>query len=376
MKKIKKSKPRIFKIIKYFFFLILFWILVLFLSLYISSLRLYEEKDFDIPKDFFNTTYYLEDTLSSDNWFDDFITFINSIEENKNIDFINFSILWDCLPETRKNYLYKYYNSLYRISLKNINIYKLINRKTELNNLKDFVNKNEQIYKQINSKKFIIWHDEHSSVTKWLIAYTKALRYLVHNYHQSWNNNDWIKLLLEYQIFLNNLLSQLDWDMGLYMVIIKSYENNLESIEYFLDNYEVENELKIKIYNVLKQELSESILDDIIKKEHNNIQKQLDSFWQGIFIKNENQSYLKHYTFLIRVYLFFSYDETVLLFDKLKYDIIINKWIRSDLKISFNLRNFFWRTFNTPNLYFRYETYYNSFNELKIFRENILSKLD
>jgi len=79
------SNKKILKFIKVLIILIILWLIILFISIYISSLNSYKESDFNIPKDFFNTKYFDKDHDSEENWYNDFVTFVESLSHESNV---------------------------------------------------------------------------------------------------------------------------------------------------------------------------------------------------------------------------------------------------------------------------------------------------
>ncbi|MBT3728677.1 hypothetical protein HOF65_01875 [bacterium] len=62
---------------------------------------------------------------------------------------------------------------------------------------------------------------------------------------------------MNYQNFIDNLINKADADLILSLIIISISDINLNTINYFIDNYELDDSLKYIIYSSLDKQISE-----------------------------------------------------------------------------------------------------------------------
>jgi hypothetical protein len=99
--------------------------------------------------------------------------------------------------------------------------------------------------------------------------------------------------------------------------VIKISQINLETIEYFLSNYQLPNNLKDKIKLTLQNKIDDKLIENSIKREHINNKTIFQYVHDSAFHDNNVRS-------IIEVILFLSIKESELISDKIMFDIITN----------------------------------------------------
>jgi len=332
----------ILKVIKWLFVFLIISFVFLLTSIYISSLNWYKESDFNIPKDFFITKFWDKDPYSKENWFEDFVKFN---DELNNFDLQYFNIESKCLFEKEKinEWQCEEFRKSYIKSLNNKDI-ELI-----LLNFENFVDENQIKYAKINNKEYILQIDENQITYWWLIDYSKSLKYLSYRYFEEWNYDKWLKILLDFQLFIDNLINKYDWDLFGSLVIIDINKINLEWLIYIIDHYNLSKELKFEITKIIKPIVWEWLIKNWLKGDYKIYNKNLSytlSFYENINIDDNNPKY-KSIKSIIEIILFSSKNETELLFKKMFFDLITHKEsvlynnICDNQQI--NLNNYIWR---------------------------------
>lgn len=462
IKKIKKS-------INIFFITLLVLLILLFLSIYISSLNSFRKSDFNIPENFFQTKFWDREPYSDENWFLDFIDFIDYLNEK---DFEYTDILskctfdieyvenWKCDKEKAEyinklkddaiqKYLINYYFDINEkqilTNIRDINYYKnkiiiddyesyiklsekifnLIQEKNpkskiskefidkyieawnyfesiKLNILnkeylktRDLINITSFKYKNIYNKEYILQTPEYSNIYEWkenknvhktivyynLLKYSRSIRYVAYDYFEKWNFSKWINIILDFQKFIDNLINKSDSDLKSFLIYFTMYKINLESINYFVSNYHIPDNLKNEIKITLELTIDDSIVKNSLIYDHLEYSSRFQYLYDIYFDKYNykyNWNIFLYIKWVLEWYLFFSVDETVLISDKIKYDIINSKWKDSDyFKCDVNINNFIWRkiiceTYSPIN----YSNIFDKGKNLLEIRKNILDKLN
>jgi hypothetical protein len=167
---------------------------------------------------------------------------------------------------------------------------------------------------------------------------------------------------LNYQNFIDNLINKADADLILSLIIISISDINLNTINYFIDNYELDDSLKYIIYSSLDKQISEWLVNNWIINECNmqiNWYKDLFDYISNESIKSKIESFL-----------FLSINETKLLRKIQCFENINNKNFIPPI----NINNYIWRTILKWSNSI-YKTQQTNEKNIRIFRENILKKL-
>lgn len=436
-------KTKIIKFIKYLLILLFTWAILVLISIYISSLGSYKESDFNIPQDAFQTKFWDKDPYSEENWFNDLVDFINSLENREDLGY--FDILskcifdekyiekWKCendkqwyiakqkkklksnifseiMQDLENNKIssdqYREYQNIFvkdlTFSVKDIERYPRLEEYIDFE--KQFENKSEQFFhnykrfvhimniksNKIKSKEYILELSEYSYIYNWkqdywawksivftdLIQYSRWQRYVIYKYFEDWDYNAGIKLLLEHQNFIDNLTNKTDASLINSLVNISLSKNNLEILDYILNNYELPENLHNKIITSLEYKIDGWLITNSLKREHiinRTIFKYLfdSSFISGVDYIWEKDRYFTDLIQMMEGYLFFSVKETELISDKYAYNHIYK---HPNWSCQVNLNNYLWRTI-ACNLSATYEAQYQKEENIKILRKNILEKL-
>jgi len=392
------------KISKWLFIVFILWIILLLLSIYLSSLNSYKESDFNIPKDFFVTKFWDRDPYGEENWFEDFVKFKESFIK---IDLKYFDIESKCIFDDEEEWNCKHLKDVYIKDLRNekvkeyfFDIYKaktdkdkviikrkitlienILNHKLEYNSLdiseediknyndwielfesrkkeiieqkfkkfKNFVAVNKLKYRKIAKKEYILQTKEFS-IFEWkvifysdIIQYSRAIRYLAYRYFEEWKYEQWINVLLDYQLFIDNLINKYDWDlMGASSIMTINNINN-KGLEYFINNYNISKKLKNKIILVLENNIDNWFIQNSIKRDHLWYIKIFQYTYDKSINREEYTSFLNYILWYMKTKLFFSVKETKLISDKKIYDSIISKNKDIEWKCFSNISNYIWR---------------------------------
>jgi len=412
------------KILKWLFVVFILWIILLLIAVYLSSLNSYKESDFNIPKDFFITKFWDRDPYSEKNWFEDFIKF-NELLEKTDLEYFDIESKcifdkekmkeWECdklkddyiqdlKTKNIKEYLYYIYeaktdkekkeierkiriikkvlstkwNGFSKgINKKDIEKYnnalqlfeeqkeKIIEKK--IKKIKNFIAVNKIKYRKINNKEYILPTPEYSwdlwkfVSYRYLIEYSRSIRYVAYRYFEEWKYEQWISVLLNFQWFIDNLINKYDWNLTGSMVLITINNINNEALEYFIDNYELSKDLKDKIEISLRNEIKEWFINNSLKWEYifyrDNLKKAFSLYDElNAIIDRTTGVSIKEYKdikSILEILFFVSKDETNLLLKKVFFDLIndnslvfVNN-LCEDKGVSFNfvnLNNYVWRT--------------------------------
>jgi len=382
-------KNKIKKIIKWLLIIFFVLIVILFIILYISSLGAYKQSDFNIDKNFFQTKYSDKNAESKENWFQDFIILENKLESKR--DFLRYFEIkskcifnekyikkWQCEKDIEKelNKIKKEFNKIKKeFILEDI-------LKSKLVNLKIFIYSINKDFENLNKKKFFKKTKEYYSDSNWnskiinyswLFQYFHVIKYMAYNYFEEWKYEKWIDLLLKSQTFIDNYLNKADFDLIWFLVWISISKNNLEALQYFIDNYELDTNLKEKIKLVLTKKIETWLIETGLKNDHFSMKKTIKNF-KGY--SDYNDWYIDYVYRVVKWYLFFSAEETELMLDKYMYEVIKNKW-KILWKPNKKIYNFIWRkiVFNAiwANTYSRQ---FEEEEELWKLRKKILKKLE
>ncbi len=256
----------------------------------------------------------------------------------------------------------------------------------EFKEFERFVYLNEKTQDKINNKDYILLTPEYSDEYNWeniywewkelvytpLIQYSRWIRYVVYKNFEEWEYDKWVNILLNYQKFIDNLMNKTENYVINTLVYITISKINLESIDYFLSNYDVPENQKIDIFDTLNNDIDEGIIENSLKKEHLINRTIFKYLYDSRFDNNWNLiwyiiSWIK-YNFL------FSLRETELISDIKAYNLIKNKWDIWDFECWFSLYNYIWRAV-ICNYSANYTTQFNKELDLRNFRQSILNKL-
>lgn len=404
----------LWKIFKYIFFFIILLITIFSIVLYLSKQNLYTESDFNIPKWYFDTKYQDKDIYSEDNWYEDYQKFMESFWKSYSIDLLSLDkdnglyfdnynhlkILWskiDCIIYNKnkcEDSIYENYknNEIIKIKIEYredwlsleevdniINSYKeefFENKYKEdlqksLILFNEFYETNKYYYDDIMKNEFFLYPIDYSSelnMKDYSIDYFRAVRYLSYSLIESWNIDMWVDIIIENQEFLDYLINKFDADIFPSLILLNNNNDNLLTIEYFINNYNLWKENLDKIRYYFKNNyIDENFLINPIKREYKifeeNILK-LKKYWLWITditseILDNTKSYSNR-TLIEKISnnLFFSAEETILLnyyiwynfldknngtdiFIKIKENLFNYKWIS----------NYIWRKIISLNLY-------------------------
>jgi len=323
----------------------------------------------------------------------EFVDNINKIDENiktiadvwKTIDKIN---NWIYIEQKTKDIIKEEIRKLFsgNLELSDFKIYNKSIREFEeqknriiekqFKKLRNFVAVNKLKYKKIDNKEYILPTSEYTNINGywnhksisywWLIRYTRLIRYVAYKYFEKWKYEQWIDLLLNFQIFIDNLTNKTDWNILTATVYITIQKYNLNMLSFVLDNYDLSEKLKEKIKNVLKEKINKWLIINWLKYEHNEARTIFQWLYDESLKRNKDEWLFSYYLWIITTFLFYSVDETEVLADKTKYDYISSlekdykntdfkfpknvcvidesTWERTRYNFSFNnLNNYIWR---------------------------------
>jgi len=356
MKKIKTF-------IKWIFILLLLSTIILGIIIYVSSIGSYKESDFNIPKDFFETKYSDKDEVSKENWFKDLIKLVNKLEKNSKTFSTNY------IRERNKCIFEKKCKKEAELekSIKRNNFYKL----------KSYVYKNRQDFKNLEKKEFFKQKSEYLGINKKDISYSQIINYirasnnLAYNYIEKWKYDLWINIILDNQKVIDHLYNNTDVDLVLWIILNTLEVKNLNAINFFNQNYKLTEDLKEKIKLVLNNKLEKELVKNSIKYEYKEYQKSL-SLFSSIFVEETWKTYKKIIDKL-KLYLFFSEDETVLLTKLRFYNLLSNKKF---YLIDENINNHYWRKLYINEYWQEYSNIFLKEEKLFNLRKNILDSLN
>jgi hypothetical protein len=252
-------------------------------------------------------------------------------------------------------------------------------------------------YRKINNKEYILQTPEYSwflwksMIYPGLVKYSKAIRYVAYKYFKEWEYEKWINVLLEFQWFIDNLMNK--YDSVPYWILINLDTNitNLETLRYFINNYDLSNELKEKIKLILGKRIDEWLIFNSLKREHLVNRTIFQYSWDESLKKDDGEWYLKYYFRVLINNLFFSVEETELINDKVMYDVILSNWNWSkwysdilsknidnfwDGRFELSLNNYIWRVMiNRLAITTIYKTYTQVEQDSRKLRADILERL-
>ena len=422
---------KILKAIKILITLAILWLIILFISIYISSLNSYKESDFNIPKDYFNTKHFDKDPNSEENWYNDFVTFIESLDHESNvhrpqdrikednylsekIDLYYFDMLSKCTFKDKTNKDWWIYDveycenmidnyiidKIYKEDKKEardnkekwVSIKKLGNSTADLKRLSEYrknyekqgfkelkrkVLLNQIKFKKINSKDFILQTTEYSWIV-WkgiwfvsFITYSRVIRLISFDYFEKWQYKKWINLLLNYQKFIDNLIAKWDMNFLSQLVLISIHNININALSYFIDNYELDNKTKNKMFTSLGIYNLTWMVTNWIKWEYKISIDILEYAKKDIFNKDPWDNYYNYIKWIIEYNLFYSPRETKLLTSKKYYELIETK-LNNNFSVDLNINNYVGRyLYNTTD----YLPSYKKEEEMIKLRNDLLEKL-
>jgi len=195
------------------------------------------------------------------------------------------------------------------------------------------------------------------------INFNDALNKKVISYMKEGDENNSIKILVAQ---INTAYVLLNWDSLLidkliaHSVLSKAFDN----IDYILENYELNNNLKNELYKSLNNNIDRSIFDDSLKNEYKELIYNLDINW------------------LPNVSTLFIADYTINWFKEIAFFRIKNKGRIWDSEFNkYNEVNYFksniigqilWRNFLIPS----YETQYKKIDELNDLRLKLINEIN
>jgi len=361
------------KKIKWLFYFFIIWFVILFASVYISSLWKYTDNDFNIPKDAFKTKFSDKDTESEKNWFKNFIELTEKLNENldkfKYLDFDS-----KCSFDTKKDN--NFCENWKKNELKKIKddfiIQEFIRKYWDIDWEEKLKSKLDKIEK---FKSF--YHIE--SIDKEIDDLDKKLNKLKLSdidFYNVFNYLDDKKVYWEYKIFLErmwkvdkniksmadiwriidktsnninvdkNLISSLDSELK------KLYHNNI-TLNDFIDYNKYSNLFEENKEKILKEKIKQfKIYTYIINKKLRNIEESdfikptmeyiwiyEPDKWQNYswywYWKNISYSWILQY-FRISRLLIYKY------FEEWKYEKWINLWLENQKFMDFYLNKYDW----------------------------------
>lgn len=316
--------------------------------------------------------------------------FVENIKKSQKIDILNSQ---DFFSKYKNSNISQKYVDTYFLWLEYYKTNKQKILEKQYNEFKNFAYVNRIKYEKIKNKKYLVatpqytWYYDktkgynENKNTYWLgemlvytslLQYSRWVRYIAYNYFEEGEYEIWIDTLLEYQEFIDHLMNKTDSNLTQTLVYLTIAKINLETIEYFIDNYDLTDDQQNRIKNILEYKINEWLVENSIKFDH-QIAKSVFPYIYDSAFHNENW-FLERIRSIIEVSLFFSVEESELLSDKITYDIIKNNWVKSDFKCKKNIGNYVWRRV-VCNLNTQYITTYSKEEKLRILRENILEKL-
>lgn len=358
------------KTFKWLSILLITFFIILWISIYVSSLNSYKESDFNIPKDFFNTKFWDKDPYSNENWFQDYILFTELL--NDNTELLYFDFFSRC-----------YFDEGYNNSNCNDEM-----DEDRFNKFKNLIAVNKIKYKKINNKNYILETPEYSwayiwekaywtwenIIYIWLIQYSRAIRFVAYKYFEEWKYEQWINVLLEFQLFIDSLMNKTDSNLINFLVYFTVNKINIEALNYFIDNYELNNKINEDIKIVLNKQIDEWLVENSLKREHLSSRTIFQYLWDDAMNKDEYENYFRYYYGMIETFLFFSVKETELISDKLRFDLINNKWLASIWICENNISNYLWRNIVCNNSSI-YSNQYQKEENMRKLRSDTLEKL-
>ncbi len=324
-----KNIKRIWKGLIILTIISIIWLIAI---VYISSLSSYKTSDFNIPEDYFYTRYMDKKIDSKGNGYNDYIDFLKEIEEKSSeIGLRYFYFKSKCIIEKKCNKITDDFlkEEMRKKWIKNRK--DLV--KSKLREFSKFARTNKERFKKIKEKEYIktiVVDDVYISQSSYF-TYIRALPYLIYTYLEKWQYEKWMYLLLEHQKSLDNLINKVENENSPFPLAI--YEYNLRTIEYFLNNYRVQDDIKYSIKKVLETKIRDWLTIDQNKVYRNRGKKIFEKYI------NDLSLYYK-----ISHLFFFSERETLLLLDKNFYDMIEASWKRSiffDTLMSWNEASLF-----------------------------------
>lgn len=315
---------------------------------------------------------------------------VENIKKSEKIDIVNSQQFFS---KYKKNNINKEYVEIYFLWKQYYKANKEKILEKEYKEFKNFVYVNKIKYQNIKNKEYLLvppkytwaydatseYDPNNNTFLGWevlvytsLLQYSRWLRYVAYNYFEDGKYGSWIDTLLEYQEFIDYLMNKTDSNLTQTLVYLTIAKINLETIEYFIDNYDLTDDQQNRIKNILEYKINEWLVENSIKFDH-QIAKSVFPYIYDSAFHNENW-FLERIRSIIEVSLFFSVEESELLSDKITYDIIKNNWAKSSFKCKKNIGNYAWRLIMC-NYSTEYIKTYEKEKNLRILRENILKKL-
>ncbi len=311
---------------------------------------------------------------------------------------------WTEVDESLKNSISLAIEKIYnwKISLDDFKQYS--NDLDALENIKDehlekdfrkfrtFIAINKFKYNKINNKEYLLETPEYSDIYiwdkaywkwkhlsyNWLLKYSRAIRYVAYKYFEEWKYDKWIDILLTFQVFINNLINKYESDFIWALMLIIVHETNSKGIIYFIDNYNLPDELKEKIYIIFNEKIDEWLIENALKREHIINRTIFQWLWDNSFNRvslYRDKWFFSYYKWIIINSLFYSVKESELISDKLRFDLINNKGLKSDFSCEKKLYNYIWRSFMCI-WWSNYDNAYQREYDMHRLINNILEKVE
>lgn len=374
-KSVENSKKK--KILKWIWIIIwwilwLFFIVLSFQWLFFS----YSEKNFDIPKDYFEgIKWYDADAKSEKNWFNEYVQYIYKSKETPNLNATeSFSE-----EDERKiiqgekiewwNYN-NYYGVKYNCEVSNIGCSEFEHNITDnkwkneidlkeleyngriFNEYVNFVNEIYKIFEKLKEKEFIkydcIWPECRFLYLQWLLELERGISGIAITYIENWEYEKWINMLVKRREVIDTI-SEKKYYYNLIEPIIDIYlsTTNYQAINYVLDNYweNISRNLKEKLLTELKKTIREWIIVDGIKNHYKRIKNY--KYYNNMEVSGMSLTLLEQFAFKYNLlFLIYSENDTDALFIKSAYDSIESAYSK-DHKILSNevCGNNHWLTF-------------------------------
>ena len=117
------------------------------------------------------------------------------------------------------------------------------------------------------------------------------------------------------------------------------------------------------------------MIENGFKNDHKDFRTIYQQVYNKSMVKDPNDSYFYYFYSLLQSYLLYSVEETELIYDKIKYDMINNKWWKPDFNCKVNISNYIWRTLICNNYSIISSSQYQKEKDLIELRKNIVEKL-
>jgi hypothetical protein len=294
------------------------------------------------------------------------------------------------IEELKKSIKTLYYNNMsledfkiYReniLYINNVEKEKILSK--QYREIRRFIYKAKPKIEKLNNKEYILATPEYSWITRksliysWLIRYSRIVRYLSHIYFEQWKYEKWINLLLEYQWFMDNLSNKTDYMLIWALVNMTINRINIEALEYFIDNYDLSDDLKYKIKIVLEKNIDKWLIKNTLKWEYKNSKEILNlfiSYYDEINSYGNEKKY-KNFVDIIKIFLFYSHNESNIILKKYYYDKLNNKGEIWSFIVKTNINNYLWRK-AVKYINYDFSTQFKKEEDLYKLRSDILEKV-